>query len=60
LDLYDFYIIKPLWVRHFGAEILNEFKKKLGVHVGGAKFLTRMLSLILRTNFHEFGQKILE
>jgi hypothetical protein len=32
------------------------FKIYLGVYCRGTKFLTQMLSLILRTNFLEFGQ----
>ncbi len=49
-DFPDFYTMKSLHVGNFGVKI-KIFLKYLGVHFGGAKFLTRMLSLFLRRFF---------
>jgi hypothetical protein len=49
-DFHDFYPIKSLWEGEFGVKI--KFKKKIfRGSFGAAKFLTRMLSLILRRDF---------
>jgi hypothetical protein len=53
-DFHDFYTIKSLWEGDFGVKIKC---KKFRGSFGAAKFLTRMLSLILRRDFFEFGQK---
>jgi hypothetical protein len=55
-DFHDFYPIKSLWEGDFGVKIKclnNIFRGSFGA----AKFLTRMLSIILRRDFFEFGQK---
>ncbi len=49
-DFHDFYTIKTLWEGDFGVKI-NVFKKIFRGSFGAAKFLTRMLSLILRRDF---------
>ncbi len=49
LDFCDFYTIKSLWVGEFGAKI--KYFLNLEFNLGARPFLTRMLSLILRTNF---------
>ncbi len=48
-DCPDFYTIKCLRVGNFEVKIKKDFKKYLGVQV--AKFLTRMLNLVLRRFF---------
>ncbi len=55
-DFHDFYTIKSLWEGDFGVKI-KCFKKIFRGSFGAAKFLTRMLSLILRRDFFEFGPK---
>ncbi len=54
-DFHDFYTIRSLWEGDFGVKI-KWFKKILRGSFGAAKFLTHMLSLILRRVFFEFGQ----
>jgi hypothetical protein len=49
-DFPDFYIIKSLCVGDFGVKIRKKFKIIRG-SFGGAKFLTRMLSVFLRRIF---------
>ncbi len=49
-DFHDFYPIKSLWEGDFGVKI-KCFKKIFRGSLGVAKFLTRMLSLILRKDF---------
>jgi hypothetical protein len=55
-DFHDFYPIKSLWEGDFGVKIKCFEKNILGL-IWGRKVLTRMLSLILRRDFFEFGQK---
>ncbi len=55
-DFHDFYSIKSLWEGDFGVKI-KCLKKKFRGSLAAAKFLTRLLSLILRRDFFEFGQK---
>ncbi len=47
-DFHDFYAIKSLTVSDFGVKIKISLKISRG-SFGAAKFLTRMLSLILRS-----------
>ena len=49
-DFPDFYIIKSLCVGDFGVKIKKNLKIIRG-SFGGAKFLTRMLSVFLRRFF---------
>ncbi len=49
-DVHDFYPIKSLWEGDFGVKI-KCLKKIFRGSFGAAKFLTRMLSLILRRDF---------
>ncbi len=49
-DFPDFYIIKSLCVGDFGVKI-KFFLKIIRGSFGGAKFLTRMLSVFLRRIF---------
>ncbi len=49
-DFHDFYPIKSLREGDFGVKI-KCFKKIFGGSFGATKFLTRMLSLILRRDF---------
>ncbi len=55
-DFDDFYTIKSLWGATFGLKekVLFIFRGSFGA----AKFLARLLSLILRRIFFSFGQKI--
>jgi hypothetical protein len=55
-DFPDFYTIKFLWEGDFAVKIKN-LKKIFRDSFGAAKFLTHMLSLILRRIFFEFWQK---
>ncbi len=55
-DFPDFYTIKSLCEGDFGVKI-KKFIKIFRGSFGGAKFLTRMLSLFLRKFFFEFGPK---
>ncbi len=57
-DFHDFYPIKSLWEGDFGVKIKCFKKKILRGSFGAAKFLTRMLSLILRRNFCKVWTKI--
>jgi hypothetical protein len=54
-DFDDFYTIKSLWGGDFGVKIKVFFI--LRGSVGAAKFLTRMLSLIVRTFFFNLCKK---
>jgi hypothetical protein len=54
-DFHYFYTIKSLWEGDFGVKIKNMLKIFRG-SFGAAKFLTRMLSLILRRDFFSLGQ----
>jgi hypothetical protein len=49
-DFPDFYAIKSLCVGDFGVKIKNFLNNNRG-SFGGAKFLTRMLSVFLRRLF---------
>ncbi len=53
-DFDNFYTIKSLWDGDFGVKIKILIFRGL---YGAAKFLTHMLSLILRRIFFEFGPK---
>ncbi len=55
-DFPDFYIIESLCGGDFGVKI-KKFLQIIRGSFGGAKFLTRMLSVFLRRIFFEFGQK---
>ncbi len=48
-DFHDFYTIKSLWEGDFGVKIKN-FNKTFRGSFGAAKFLTHMLSLILKVH----------
>jgi hypothetical protein len=56
-DFDDFYTIKSIWGADFWVKIQICFFFIFRGSFGAAKFLTRMLSLILRRIFFEFGQK---
>jgi hypothetical protein len=49
-DFHNFYTIKSVWEDDFGVKI-EKCLKKFGDSFGAAKFLTRMLILILRSAF---------
>ncbi len=50
-DFHDFYTIKSLWEGDFGVKIKCLKKNIFRGSLGAAKFLTHMLSLILRRDF---------